>query len=293
MTPLLLVAIAALATCALLALLLLTLRARLRSERAAHAASRDELAQERLRSDAHAARAQARAADLDQLAYAASHDLRAPLRHIQGYADMIERRYADRLDEKGRDHLAAIKRGGRRLERLLDDLLRLSRADPKPETWTQVDMEALAREVAAAAGRYRETGARIDVESLPSAWGDAALLKAVLAELVQNALASPADRPLVIGIRAQRGKAETNYSVRDNGCGFDPVDKERIFGIFQRLQHSGPDAPTGIGLALCRRVIERHGGRIWADAEVGRGATFSFALPDRSSLTRGSDNLRR
>lgn len=232
------------------------------------------------RADA-AERALARArADLDQLTYAASHDLRAPLRHVFGYEELLRNRYATALDDRGREFLAGIRRGAVQLDLMVTALLRLSRLPATPTRTEDVDMTEIAL---AATERLKKTfpsvDVRVNVAPLPSARGDAAQLSILLQELLTNCATYRGETPLVITLRGAPEGAFCRYEVTDNGLGFDPSQGERIFGIFQRLVPPGGPQGAGVGLALVKRIVEGHGGMVRAQASPGQGATFTFTLP--------------
>jgi PAS domain S-box-containing protein len=231
--------------------------------------------------------------ELESFSYSVSHDLRAPLRAIDGFALMIEEDYVDRLDAEGRRFIAVIRENSRRMGELIDDLLSFSRLGRQPVVNHDVDVDALVREVVAEALSAESLGARdeaapaarIEVGPLPPTRGDRGLLRQVWTNLITNALkySSKAVSPL-IQVSGRHVGAETHYSVRDNGVGFNMQYADKLFGVFQRLHRADEFGGTGVGLAIVHRVITRHGGRVWAEGEVDRGAVFSFALPkgDRS-----------
>jgi PAS domain S-box-containing protein len=231
--------------------------------------------------------------ELESFSYSVSHDLRAPLRAIDGFALMIEEDYAGRLDAEGRRYLSVIRENSRRMGELIDDLLSFSRLGRQPVANHDVNIDSLVREVVAEAMEAESLGARdkaapaarIEVGPLPAARGDRGLLRQVWTNLITNALkySSKTARPLIQVSGLQVG-TETQYSVRDNGVGFNMQYAEKLFGVFQRLHRADEFGGTGVGLAIVHRVITRHGGRVWAEGEVDRGAVFSFALPkgDRS-----------
>jgi signal transduction histidine kinase len=214
--------------------------------------------------------------ELEAFSYSVSHDLRAPLRHIGGFADMLEADSGRLLTDTGRRHLEVIRDSAKHMGQLIDDLLRFSRLGRQALSKQQVDMAALAREVAAELGSTTP----VQVEDLPAALADLALMRQVWRNLVGNAVkySGKRDDPRV-EIGARREGAETVYWVRDNGAGFDMRYAERLFGVFQRL-HSDADFPgTGVGLAIVQRVVARHGGRVWAEGRPKAGAVFYFSLP--------------
>lgn len=217
--------------------------------------------------------------ELQRFAYVASHDLQEPLRTVASYVQLIERRYGDRLDADGKDFMAFIVDGARRMQSMVNDLLTLSRvgergADLVP---TSAD-EALDRAMRDLALALSESGATVTRAPLPTVRGDARQLEQLFANLLGNAMKFAGSHPPRIEITAHRVGPQWAFSVRDHGIGIEPEYFDRIFVIFQRL-HSRDEYPgTGIGLALCKKIVERHGGRIWVESELGRGATFNFTL---------------
>ncbi|HUL72782.1 MAG TPA: ATP-binding protein [Vicinamibacterales bacterium] len=216
--------------------------------------------------------------ELEAFSYSVSHDLRAPLRAIDGYARILEEDHGAGLDDEGRRMLKSVRSAGQQMGRLIDDLLHFSRVNRAEVRRWRVDMAELAREAATQPGA--ETRALIEFEDLPPASGDRALLKQVWVNLVSNAVkySGKRERPLV-RIGGHREGGETVYWVRDNGVGFDMRYAAKLFGVFQRL-HSAEEFPgTGVGLAIVQRVVVRHGGRVWAESRPGEGACFFFSLP--------------
>lgn len=226
-----------------------------------------------------AVRLEAANRELESFSYSVSHDLRAPLRAVDGYAQMLEEDYAATLDDEGRRLLAVVRSEANRMGQLIDDLLEFSRTGRQALQVDDVDMEALAREAAAQAATAFP-GAALEIALLPQAKGDRAMLKQVWLNLLGNALKYSARQPqprVEVGGRADGEEAE--YWVRDNGAGFDPRYAGKLFGVFQRL-HSAEEFPgTGVGLAIVQRVVARHGGRVRAEGAVAGGACFTFTLP--------------
>jgi DNA-binding response OmpR family regulator len=219
--------------------------------------------------------------ELEAFSYSISHDLRAPLRAIDGFSKILLRTQTSRLDDEGKRVLGIVIESTRRMGQLIDDLLRFSRLGRADMHTSPVDMRALAEAVlaellVACGGRRLETS----IGPLPSTQGDSNLLRQVLVNLIGNAVKYTLPREVArieIGGRAE--PTESLYFVRDNGVGFKMEYAKKLFGVFQRLHSSSEFEGTGVGLALVRRVIERHGGRVWAEAAEGEGATFYFALP--------------
>jgi signal transduction histidine kinase len=224
--------------------------------------------------------------ELESFSYSVSHDLRAPLRAMGGFSRMVLEDYAGRLDEEGRRMLGVIHSEAGRMGRLIDDLLAFSRLVREPIEPVWIDMETMARDVFdELAARSPERRLRLVLHKLPPAFAAEAMIRQVWVNLISNAIKFTRVRDAgEIGISASvNGDGGRTYHVKDNGAGFDPRHAGKLFGIFQRL-HSQQDFPgTGVGLALVQRIIQRHGGRIWAEAEVDRGATFHFSLPNPES----------
>ena len=223
--------------------------------------------------------------ELEAFAYSVSHDLRAPLRHIDGFLGLLEEKMAPTLDEESRHYMTTISDAARRMGTLIDDLLSFSRMGRSEMAKTQVDLGTLVHEVIREC--EAETQGRVidwRIAELPVVTGDRAMLRVVLVNLISNALKFTQPRPRAeIEIGCQPGReGETTVFVRDNGVGFDMKYIDKLFGVFQRLHGVDEFKGTGIGLANVRRVISRHGGRTWAEGKVAAGATFYFSLPPRS-----------
>ena len=228
-----------------------------------------------------AAEVEAANAELESFSYSVSHDLRAPLRHIDGYVEMLKDENADELSAEAKRKLAVIADSSRRMSTLIDDLLAFSRMGRTELHVEPVELDALVREVVADL-EMATRGRRIEwqIAALPTVLGDAAMLRQVYANLLGNAIKYSAPRDparIEVGTGGLEGGRRVFY-VRDNGVGFDMKLADRLFGIFQRLHRSEQFDGTGIGLANVHRIIARHGGRVWAEAEPDRGATFYFSL---------------
>jgi signal transduction histidine kinase len=227
--------------------------------------------------------------ELESFSYSVSHDLRAPLRHVAGFANLLQQHAGDVLDDKGRRYITTIVDSAARMGRLIDDLLAFSRMGRATLTKQKVDLDDLVREVRAeveqdAAGRTIEW----TVHPLPTVDGDRALLRAALTNLLSNALKYTGTRDVTrieVGVDSAADGGDLVMFVRDNGVGFDMAYAHKLFGVFQRLHASNEFSGTGIGLANVRRIIQRHGGRTWATGEVGVGATFFFSLPAATALS--------
>jgi signal transduction histidine kinase len=217
--------------------------------------------------------------ELDAFSYSVSHDLRSPLRAVNGYARMIEEDFADRLNAEGRRYLGSIRGEARRMGQLIDDLLAFSRLGRNPLQLSTVDVAALAREVLPTVVSA-DVRIAVEIADVPYACADRGLLRQVLVNLFSNAVKFSARNPDArITLEGTLGERENVYWLRDNGVGFDMRYVDKLFGVFQRL-HSGSDFEgTGVGLAIVQRVVHRHGGRVWAESEEGKGACFYFTLP--------------
>jgi PAS domain S-box-containing protein len=221
--------------------------------------------------------------ELEQFAYVASHDLREPLRMVSSYVDLLGRRYGDKLDEDAREFIAFARDGATRMDRLVLDLLEYSRIGriTRPMTLVALD-KSLSRAMRALEAKIVEAGARIVVENqpLPSVMGDVEELTRLFQNLIGNAVKyrSPERAPVVTVTTARQG-AFWQVSVADNGIGIEPQYFERVFLIFQRLHPRGAYEGTGIGLAICKKIAEHHGGRLWVDSVPGEGSAFHVTLP--------------
>ena len=218
--------------------------------------------------------------ELEAFSYSVSHDLRAPLRSIDGFSRILLEDYPDKLDAEGKDSLKRVRAASQRMGELIDDLLKLSHASRTEMRRTEVDLTALAGEIAAELRRDdpARQGRWVIAPGLV-ATGDPQLLREVLENLLGNAWKFTGKRTdPVIEFGVTNGEAVRAFFVRDNGAGFDMAYAGKLFGAFQRL-HATADFPgTGIGLATVQRIIHRHGGRVWAEGAVGQGATFYFTL---------------
>lgn len=221
--------------------------------------------------------------ELEAFSYSVSHDLRSPLRAIDGFSKIVIEGYYDKLDEEGRRLLNIVRDNTQKMGQLIDDLLSLSRLGRKEIQISDIDMTELARNVfdeLKASDVQRNL--QFDIKAIPHAYGDRALIHQVFANLISNAIkfTRPKDAP-TIEVGGWSEGDEDIYYVKDNGVGFDMQYKNKLFGVFQRL-HSEPEFEgIGVGLAIVHRIIQRHGGRLWAEGEVNKGATFYFTLPKK------------
>jgi light-regulated signal transduction histidine kinase (bacteriophytochrome) len=218
---------------------------------------------------------------LDAFTYSVSHDLRAPLRAINGYSDFLLEDYSDKLDDEGKRFLQVIRSNASKMDRLIIDMLNLSRISRTEMRMAAVDMGRVAQTVFREIATEEEQNSfELEVEELPTVSCDYALMKQVWINLISNALKYSGNstiKKIYIGSRKEAN--ELVFFVKDFGAGFDPKYQDKLFGVFQRLHREEEFKGTGVGLAIVQRIIHRHGGRVWAEAEQNKGAVFSFTLP--------------
>lgn len=225
--------------------------------------------------------AEARAQELQQFAYVASHDLKEPLRMVSSYVQLLARRYRGKLDADADEFIAFAVDGANRMQSMITDLLSYSRVTTQGKPFEPTDMNAVVDRVTANLQlAIEEFGALVTRDDLPTVTADSAQMIQLLQHLVGNAIKfrRSEERP-EIHISAARQGREWVFAVSDNGIGIEPKDYDRVFQIFQKLHGRGEYPGNGIGLAICRKIVERHGGRIWVDSRLGRGSTFFFTLP--------------
>ena len=220
-------------------------------------------------------------ADLEQFAYAASHDLQEPLRVIAGYVHLLEERYADQLDQDARDFIGFAVDASHRMRTLINDLLEYSRVESHGNPFETVDCNsALSEAMADLEVSIEESGATVTSDPLPEVYGDPVQIAHVLENLIGNGVKFRKENALpVVHVSSRLDGNDWQISVRDNGIGIRPRYHDRIFGMFKRAHKRSKYPGTGIGLALCLKMVERHGGRMWVESEVGRGSTFHFTIP--------------
>ena len=221
--------------------------------------------------------------ELEQFAYVASHDLQEPLRMVSSYTQLLERRYKDQLDQDAKDFIFFAVDGANRMQHLINDLLDYSRVTTRGKPFVKLDLSAvLGHAIANLQKKIQETGAMIVNDDLPFVYGDEVQLVRVFQNLLDNAMKFRGAEPPRINVSAKTVDDKIQISLTDNGIGIDKIYFERVFTIFQRL-HTKVEYPgTGIGLAICKRTIERHGGKIWFESEPGKGTTFFFTLNFKS-----------
>ncbi len=219
--------------------------------------------------------------DLEAFSYSVSHDLRAPLRAIAGFAGILLEDHAPQLDAGGQRVLGVIIESTGQMSRLIDDILTFSRSNRQEVKKAEIDMTALAQNAASEIKGYAPSrNFQLTINPLPSALGDRALIRQVWLNLLANAVKFTAPRETGrIEVGAVSEGRENIYYVKDNGVGFDPAHGDKLFGAFQRLPGASEFEGTGLGLAIVQKIIQRHGGRVWAEGQVDRGASFFFVLP--------------
>ena len=218
--------------------------------------------------------------ELEQFAYVASHDLQEPLRMVSSYTQLLARRYQDQLDADANEFIGYAVEGATRMQQLIDDLLAYSRVQSQRQAFMPVDLnQSLDAAIKNLAHPIRASGAVIRHDSLPTVRADRVQMQQVLQNLISNAVKFRSRRTPEVTVSGREEEGEWIVSVSDNGIGLDPSYQERIFVIFQRLHSRSRYPGTGIGLAICKRIVERHGGRIWVESTPEQGSTFSFSIP--------------
>jgi PAS domain S-box-containing protein len=223
---------------------------------------------------------------LEQFAYAASHDLQEPLRMVSSYLQLVDQRYGEDLDADGREFIEFAVDGAERMRAMIEGLLQYSRVDSHGSPLEPVDLDGVLADVLDdLAVRVEETDAAITHDPLPVVDGDPGQLRQLFQNLLDNAIEYSGDEPPRVDVTAERQAGEWVVSVRDEGIGIDAENADRVFEVFQRLHSQDEHAGTGIGLALCERIVERHGGDIRVDSAPGEGTTFSFTLPTEGTYS--------
>jgi PAS domain S-box-containing protein len=220
--------------------------------------------------------------DLQEFAYVASHDLSEPLRMVSSYVQLLARRYEGKLDSDADDFIGFAVDGVNRMQRLIDDLLAYSRAGTSEYRFGPVQVEDLVRDtLVGMQTTVSESGATVTVGDLPEVWGDEGQLRQLFQNLMGNGIKFRSDAPPEVEVTAERQERGWLFRVSDNGIGIDPRHAERIFSVFKRLHGRDEYPGSGIGLSICKRIVERHHGRIWVERSPAGGSTFAFTIPDR------------
>jgi len=218
--------------------------------------------------------------ELEQCAYVAAHDLQEPLRMVSSYTQLLLRRYGERFEGDAKEFMGYIVDGAARMKQLIEDLLAYSRVGTRGKDFHEVEVEgALRRAVTNLRAAIEESGASVTWDALPTVIADDLQLTQLFQNLIGNALKFRSASVPRVSVSATEKEKEWEFKVRDNGIGIEPQYFERIFMVFQRLHNKAEYPGTGIGLAICKKVVERHGGRIWVEAQPGEGSAFHFTLP--------------
>jgi len=219
--------------------------------------------------------------ELEQFAYVASHDLQEPLRAVAGGLQILEKKYKDKLDKEANDLINIAVDGATRMRALISDLLSLSQISSSKETFEKADLTTIFNQaVDNLSTTIKETGAKVTHDSLPALVIEKTQLVQLLQNLISNAIKFHSDKAPEIHLKASNNEGIWEFALKDNGIGFEQKFADRIFEPFKRLHGREKYPGTGIGLAICKRIIERHGGNIWVESEPGKGTTFYFSIPD-------------
>jgi light-regulated signal transduction histidine kinase (bacteriophytochrome) len=223
-------------------------------------------------------------ADLEQFAYVASHDLQEPLRMVAAYTQLLSERYSGKLDENADKFIGYASEGALRMQVLIQDLLAFSRVGRANGTYSTIDCNAVLEEVRKTLGpAIQECSAAVEYAKLPSVWADRTQIAQLFQNLIGNAIKFRGKKTPVISIEAEKTGEHWQFSVADNGIGIAPEFADNIFVVFQRL-HARTEYPgNGIGLAICKKIVERNDGKIWVESQAGSGSTFKFTIPLRAS----------
>ena len=228
--------------------------------------------------------------DLSEFAYVASHDMQEPLRMISSYLQLLSKRYSGHLDKDADEFIGYAVGGAIRLQKMVDDFLTFSRIGTRGRAFVETDVGVVLNLALTNLKIAIETShAKITYANMPTVKADGGQLLQLFQNLIENAIKFRSDKPPAIHVSAERCEDEWVFSIKDNGIGIDPQYQNRLFVVFQRLHSVAKYPGTGIGLALCKRIVERLGGRIWVESELGKGSTFRFTIPDKIEEPIGND----
>lgn len=218
--------------------------------------------------------------DLEQFAYVASHDLQEPLRMVRSFSELLAKRYKGKFDKDADEFIEFILDGSKRMQTLVQDLLAYSRVGSRAKALVPTNSrEVLDGVLSQLKLALEQAGAQITFDNLPMVLADDTQLGQVFQNLISNAIKFHSDQPPKIHVSAKQSEDQWIFSVQDNGIGIDPEYFDRVFVMFQRLHGKDEYPGTGIGLAVCKRIVDRHGGKIWIQSQIGKGSTFFFSLP--------------
>jgi signal transduction histidine kinase len=233
-------------------------------------------------------------ADLEQFAYVASHDLQEPLRMVTAYTQLLAERYRGKLDETADKFIGYASEGAQRMQVLIQDLLAFSRISRNGFTSVSVDCNAVMSEILQTlASAIQESGAVVNCADLPAVWADRTQITQVFQNLVANAIKFRGTASPIVSVQAEKADPHWRFSVHDNGIGIAPEYAENIFVVFQRLHARAEYPGNGIGLAICKKIVEHYGGKIWVESQAGSGSTFKFTLPSSAPAASGHAERER
>ncbi len=232
--------------------------------------------------------------ELEQFAYVTSHDLREPLRMMTSFSQSLEKRYKDKLDSTANEYIHFIVDGAARMQKLIDDILLYSRVTTRALPFESVDMDGIVQDALVnLRASIEETKATITHDKLPIIQADPSQMVQVMQNLIGNAIKFHREEvPPIVHISAMQEGNEWIFSVNDNGIGMDPELFGRLFNLFQRLHPPDKYPGTGVGLAVTKKIVQRHGGRIWVESEPDKGSTFYFSIPDVNGAQDGKEQTR-
>jgi signal transduction histidine kinase len=220
--------------------------------------------------------------ELEQFAYVASHDLQEPLRMVASFTQLLQKRYADKLDADANEYIHFAVDGAKRMKKLVDDLLIYSRVASKDKEWEKVNIQSLVSNIITDMSMLiEESGIKISYKDLPVVYSDKAMLSRLFTNLISNAVKYRRNENPEVWISAHHRDSKWIFSVKDNGIGIKKEYFEKIFLLFRRLHGKSEYSGTGIGLAICKKIVDKLGGRIWVESEPGKGSTFYFEIPGR------------
>jgi len=221
--------------------------------------------------------------ELQLFAYVASHDLQEPLRMITAYLGLLERKFGNELNPQAKGYLKTAMSGAERMGQLIGDLLEYSRVGAEKRQFVQVDLAKVAQIVRNDLRvAINESNAMVEISDLPTVWADAIQIEQVLQNLISNAIKFHGNDQLKVEVFARHGTGEWTIVIKDNGIGIDPAYFDNLFKMFHRLHTNQEYIGTGMGLAISKKIVEGHGGRIWVESELGKGSTFYFTIPERA-----------